>query len=205
MKIKVMKRLTILIAIFTGFGFGYFETDEDCIKDYFEETAVQFTGKYNKTETQNEYGVRHTIDSLNFSIIRRWKENGTPIMESLINNLTDIERWKQYHDNGNLMKAGFMTVGSHTEIGIWRYYSIEGELESSVNYDELYSMSFCDFIEIAEGMGFYDETSDICFDIDKNEWTIIQWTSFDNHSEGKGITVNSITKEITEETVSARH
>ena len=100
----------------------------------------------------------NTIDSINYSIIRRWKDDKTPILESITNNLTKIDSWKEYHENGQLRAQGFMTTSNHTYIGKWNYYSEKGLLDSIVDYDKRYKVAFCDFYEIAKTKGLTGKT-----------------------------------------------
>ena len=181
------------------------DADRQCVEGYFHKTEERFKDVYDKIEIQNEYGIRHSIDSLNFSIIRRWTDKGVPIIESVKNNLTNIERWKEYHANGKLKEFGYMPEGNHTKVGVWQYYTKKGRLDSTVDYDSKYGMPFCEFIKIAEMNQLYDETSTISFDLEKGKWSIIKWTSLENHSVGNGISVNAKTGTVVKETFHAEH
>ena len=99
---------------------------------------------------------------------------------SISNELTNIDHWKEFHMNGQLKSIGFMTTSVHTHIGEWKYYSASGKLDSIVDYDKKYKVSFCEFYQIAKEKGLTGKTSSISFDTERRKWRIEKW----NYSEG---------------------
>ncbi len=161
--------------------------NQDCIESLFSQIDKSLIKEYDKKESQNEYSIRNTIDSINYSIIRRWKNDKTPIIEFITNNLTKIDSWKEYHENRRLMAQGFMTTSNHTYIGKWNYYSDKGLLDSIVDYDKRYKVAFCDFFEIAKTKGFTGKNSSIKFKKDSRKWCVTKWTYHNDYSSAEGI------------------
>lgn len=188
----------VLIILFLGMMPEYTPAPSNCIEEYFHKTDSRYAEVYERTESRNEYGIRHMIDSLNFSITRRWTYGGTPIIECVSNNLTQIELWKGYHPNGELEETGYKTHGCNTPIGTWVYFSDSGYLDSVVHQDERYGMSFCEIIAVAESRGLYDSTSSIRFYRDTKKWEVVKWTPSIGCSQGTGISVHVGTGKIEE-------
>ena len=178
-----------VIYILIGFILVSFKPNEikDCITELFSITDKILIDKYEKIEIHNEFGIRYSIDSINYHIIRRWKDDMTPIIESISNELTNIDSWKEYHDNGQLKAVGFMTSSVHTYIGEWKYYSDLGELDSIVDYDKKYKVGFCEFYQIAKDKKLTGKTSTINFDTNERKWRIEKWDYGKESSSAIGI------------------
>lgn len=177
------------IIILIGLIFVSFTNNEskDCITDLYSMIDNTMIDKYEKVITQNEFGIRHSIDSMNYQIIRRWKDDMTPIIESISNELTNIDHWKEYHDNGQLKAIGFMTTSVHTYIGKWKYYSDLGKLDRVVDYEKKYKVPFCDFYQIAKDNGLTGKTSLINFDTEQRKWRIEKWNYGEESASAIGI------------------
>ena len=171
---------------------------KDCITDLFLQIDEKLMDKYERIESKNEFGIRHTIDSINYQIIRRWKDDMTPIIESISNDQTNIDYWKEYYDNGQLKEIGYMTSTKHTYIGTWKYYSQIGKIDSIVDYDKKYKVSFCDFYKIATDKGLTSRTSEIEFNGENRTWRIEKWEYGENSSSAKGIELQVDSMEIEE-------
>lgn len=185
LKNQMNKRIIILIGlIFVSFTNN---VSKDCITDLYMMIDKTLIGKYEKVVIQNEFGIRHSIDSMNYKVIRRWKDDMTPIIESISNELANIDYWKEYHENGQLKAVGFMTTSVHTYIGEWRFYSVSGKLDSIVNYDEKYKVPFCEFYQIANDNGLTGKTSTINFDTEQRKWTIEKWNYGEETASAVGI------------------
>lgn len=62
-----MNKLIVTVVIYYGLGFQ--NTALGGVQfpvKLFRKTDPQFEGVYHKTESENEFGIRHTIDSLNY-------------------------------------------------------------------------------------------------------------------------------------------
>ncbi len=160
---------------------------KDCITDLYSMVDNTMIDNYEKVITQNEFGIRHSIDSINYQIIRRWKDDMIPIIESISNELTNIDHWKEFHDNGQLKAVGFMTTSDHNYIGKWKYYSYSGKLDSIVNYDQKYKVPFCEFYQIAKDKGLTGKTSKINFDVEQRKWRIEKWNYGEESASATGI------------------
>ncbi len=183
---KPMNKLTIILI---GLIFVSFTNNEskDCISDLYSMLDKTLIDKYEKVVTKNEFGIRHSIDSMNYQIIRRWKDDMTPIIESITNELTNIDHWKEYHTNGQLKSVGFMTTSVHSYIGEWKYYSDSGKLDSIVDYDKKYKVPFCEFYQIAKDKGLTGKTSQINFDTEQRKWRIEKWNYGKESASATGI------------------
>ena len=197
---KYLILLTSLIVINPDF-----EGENNCISDLFLKLDNELIGKYEKIDTKNEYGIRQTVDSINYSIIRRWKDDMTPIIESITNKSTSIESWKKYHENGKIKEFGFMTSSKHTKIGKWKYFSDSGKLDSIVNYDSKYRLSFCEFYKIVCDKNLTGKTSLIEFNEQKRKWVIEKWTYNKDSPTVNGIELEVDSMKITEFKFSVEH
>lgn len=192
-----MKRTipTILFLIFISFTPT--ET-ENCIAELFNQIDPDDKGVYKKIDSQNEFGIRQTVDSLSYDIIRRWTMEGIPIIESVSNEYTNIDLWKDFYENGSLRKTGYMTTSNNTYIGTWKYYSKTGQLDSIVNYDKKYKISFCDFYKICEEKKLTGKSSLINFNSKQRKWRIEKWIYEKDRSIATGIELQVDTKKIEE-------
>ncbi|MGK4568148.1 hypothetical protein [Flavobacterium sp. 3HN19-14] len=174
------------------------EVENECINDMFLKTDKELIGKYEKIDYKNEFGIRQTVDSINYSIIRRWKDDMTPIIESITNKSKSIGFWKEYHENGKIKEFGFMTSVKNTKIGKWKYFSDSGKLDSIVNYDSKYKLPFCEFYKIAIDRNLTGKTSSIEFNEQKRKWIIEKWTYAKDSPTANGIELDVDSMKITE-------
>jgi hypothetical protein len=183
------------LAIIIGLVFVSFKNTEsnNCIFQLYSIIDNSMLERYEKVVTHNEFGIRHSIDSINYQVIRRWNYDMIPIIESISNKLTNIDFDKEYHDNGQLKAVGFKTASNHTFIGRWKYYSDSGKLDSVVDYDKKYKVSFCDFYQIAENNRMTGKTSKINFNPDKRVWRVEKWNYEENSATGIELQVDSMT------------
>jgi hypothetical protein len=147
--------------------------ENECIADLFKKTDIALLNKYDKNVNRDEDGIYHSIDSMNYTIIRRWTKRKKPIIESIENDLTHIEFWRGYNEKGILEEEGYMTSSSETQIGIWKYYSKRTKkLDSLVDYDKQYKVSFCEFYTICQKQEMLNETSTIRFIPTHRMWEV---------------------------------
>ncbi len=178
--------------------FSQFEKQNDCIEAIFSQIDKKAIGKYEKLDTKNEYGLRQTVDSINYAIIRRWKEDKTPILEHISNEYSSIDSWKAYYEDGKVKEFGFMTTSNHTKIGAWNYFSESGKIDSIINYDEKYKVSFCEFYKIAADKNLTGKTSIIEFDSEKRKWIIEKWLYNKDAPTATGIELQVDSMKITD-------
>jgi len=148
------------------------ENEINCIDELYHEIDSSNFKAYKKNTSKNKWEIYQSIDSLNFDIIKRWRRDYRPIYESTRNTNNNIELCKEYHENGVLRSQGYMTSFYGTPIGIWNFYSSKGNLDSTVNYDRLYGLSFCEFYKICKQRHFIGKYSSIEFLNKEKKWRI---------------------------------
>ena len=117
------------------------------------------------------------IDSAHFHIIRNNYLSGVKHFESFQNKLSKLDYHKNYYPNGQLKEEGQMTNGNHVYIGLWKYYSHEGEIDSVINYDNKYPISYFEALQIAEEKGFRMPDIEVTLNTDSSStfWQITRW------------------------------
>ena len=105
-------------------------------------------------DTSQTNGERQYFDSAYFSIIRGNYVTGERFFECYQNKLTKLDSTREYYQNGKLKEEGIMTSSNHIYVGVWRYYSQSGGLNSVVNYDNKQPISYFKALKIAETKGF---------------------------------------------------
>jgi len=168
-----MKQSFYLLIILAFVSFNSFETN-DCIQTLFKRVDPIYKDKYKKTITENKSIISHSIDSSSYMILRKWTSSGVPVLESISNIYGGICFRKEYYNNGILKAIGYRTINS-TPIGIWKFYSEEKHLDSTINYDKIYKVSFCEFYAICENRGLTTKSYGISFDNEKRKWIIENW------------------------------
>lgn len=145
-------------------------------------------------------GERKYYDSAQYSIILGKYVSGSKFLENYQNKLTKLDTWKEYYENGQLLKEGVMTNSNHIYIGIWKYYSPSGKLDSVINYDKKYPISYFKALEIAGTNGFKMPDMEVTETVYENKlyWNITRWTQ---NKDGSGesaeyILINKITGEV---------
>ena len=134
------------------------------------------------SDTLRTSGIREYIESANFHIIRGKYRSGAKFIEVYQNNLTKLDHWKEFYENGQLKEEGVMTNGSHVPVGEWKFYSSTGKMDSLVNYDKKYKISYFKALEIAKSMGYKMPGLDIQLS-DRGGtiyWEILKWVDIDS-------------------------
>lgn len=146
-------------------------------KDWSEDT--------NKSDEDRDY-----IDSANFRISRKRYDSGNIFKEVYSDKLSKLDHHKAYYENGQLKEEGMLTSNNQIYVGIWKYYSNSGKLDSMVNYDKKYRITYFKAIKIAEKHGFKmpEMEIDLKHEIKNTFWEITTWEYFETHSNS----VNSI-------------
>ena len=152
-------------------------------KEYYNKES-QIENDFEISQINDEFGRRNYIDSLNFSIVRGWFDNGNLFIEHITNLDTKIESSKEYYENGKLKQKGLMIYANHNYIGLWKYYSENGELDSIVDYDKKQPISYYKALEIAEKKGFVMPEIEVekTYSKEKMFWQINRWTENKNES-----------------------
>jgi hypothetical protein len=135
-------------------------------------------------DTQRTSGDREFIDSAHFSIIRGKYISGAKFIDVYQNKLTKLDSWKEYYENGQLKKEGLMTTSNHNYVGIWKYYSDSGRLDSLVDHDKKYRISYYRALEIAKKNGFEmpDMEVSLHHENDTVYWQIARWRENEEHT-----------------------
>jgi antitoxin component YwqK of YwqJK toxin-antitoxin module len=129
-------------------------------------------------------GWRESFDSGNFSIIRRYYNSNIKYVESRENKLTELCDWQEWYKNGNIKKEGTMTNSSHQYVGIWKYYSPSGKLDSVVDHDKTYPIPYFKALKIAKTYGFSmpDMEVTLTWEKDKVYYQVARWRESQDHN-----------------------
>ena len=124
-------------------------------------------------------GERTYTDSAHFHIIRGKYLSGARFIEVYENKLTRLDSWKEFYENGQLKKEGVMTTSTHYLVGIWKYYSPEGKLDSLIDYDQTKTVSYRMAEKIAVKNGYILDDVDITLHQDSNKtyWEVAHRTT----------------------------
>ena len=98
-------------------------------------------------------GNRESFDSSSFHIIRRYYVSGHKFMESCEDSLTKLETWREWYESGQLKEEGQFACRSWP-IGTWKFYASNGMLDSSIDYDKKYNISYFKALAIAGKRGY---------------------------------------------------
>jgi antitoxin component YwqK of YwqJK toxin-antitoxin module len=157
------------------------QTNEDSKNQMESELSSSENKNLNIDNTSLE---REYIDSANFHIIRGNYKSGSKYIEVYENKSTKLDNWKEYYENGQLKEVGLMTYSNHILVGIWKYYSKNGKIDSIVDYDKKYPVSYFEALKIAEKKGFKMPEIEVTLQVDNTTtfWQIARWTDNENHS-----------------------
>jgi hypothetical protein len=146
-------------------------------------------------------GDREYIDSANFQIIRGKYVSGNKFIDVYENKLTKLDNWKEYYENGQLKAEGIMTNGNHIYVGIWKYYSNLGKVDSMIDHDKKYPISYYSALRIAEKKGFKMPDMEVTLKVDSlnTYWQIARWTENENHGgrTAEAILIDTRTGKVT--------
>ncbi|MGV3611484.1 MAG: hypothetical protein ACO1N0_11070 [Fluviicola sp.] len=144
--------------------------------------AASDTTDYEIKTTLKAADEREYMDSANFHIIRGNYASGNKFMEVYENRLTKLDNWKEYYENGQLKCQGVMTTGNHIYVGIWKYYSPSGKIDSIVDHDKKYPVSYSSALRIAAKKGFKMPDMEVELQVDgsKTFWEVQRWTENEN-------------------------
>lgn len=141
---------------------------QECVIDLFKQVDTSMLKKYVLRIDKDDEGVYFDIDSINYNVIRS-NENGKSIYERIENKINGIVYYKGYDNHGFLNEEGFYS--DYTSIGQWNYKSSVG-IDSIVDYDIKYKVSFCDFLKLCKSKNKFRKYSRINFDKQLNSWEI---------------------------------
>ena len=183
---RIMGYKKILILVFALISISWlYEPGEGSFEEQMiSVTLPHYQGVFKKEVSSNEYGIRHEIDSLNYSIIRRWTHTGIPIIDHISNNYTHIDLIRTFEEDGKLKTEGFMTTTNHTLLGEWfgaeHNYVHNNKLYS--HYDSLYRVPFQTFYELSDSLGLVDSTTYFSFNLNSMKWKVQQFRSSSKNS-----------------------
>ena len=129
------------------------------------------------SQTDETAGDRKYYDSAHFYIIVGKYITGEKYLEWYGNKLNKLDSWKLFYKNGQLKEQGVMTNPSHIYVGIWKYYSPAGKLDSVINYDKKTPISYFMAVNIAETKGYKMpdmEVSETTYN-NKSYWQVARW------------------------------
>ena len=100
--------------------------------------------------------------------------------------LNTVER-KEFYENGQLKKVGTATKQHDIYVGIWKFYSENGQLDSVINYDNKYKISYLNALKIAAQNDYYDPDVEVNLTKEKNK-TFWEFTSWSENATQSGMT-----------------
>lgn len=128
--------------------------------------------------------------------IRRWYPNGGLRLKVSPNVHGSLDHWTEYYENGKIKEEGLMVKGFHFQVGTWTYYNSQGEVDSMINFDETYPVSYFDALKIAEEHGYVGDDLEVSLVQDQNriEWKVCRWvvnpSESGNIGIGEGVLIN---------------
>jgi antitoxin component YwqK of YwqJK toxin-antitoxin module len=142
-------------------------------------------------------GEREYYDSAHFHVIKGKYITGELFLECYENKNSKLDSWKEYYKNGKVKNEGSMTTGNHIYVGIWKYYSPNGKVDSIVNYDKKQPISYFKALKIAASKKFIIpniEVTETTYE-NRNYWQITRWIENKDHSgqTGEFIYIDKIT------------
>lgn len=153
------------------------------------------------SEGNDTFGLRYYCKSKNYDIIVRYHKNGKTFIEYVEDINKHLQDTKEFYDNGQLKEEGVMTAVHHDYIGTWKYYSSAGKLDSIVDYDKKYEISYFKALEIAKTKNLTLPGIEITLEIENNKtfWRVLRWKENKNHSgqTSEGIDINTETGKVT--------
>ena len=160
--------------------------------------------KYKVTHVNDGFGKRLYIDSLNFNVFRIYYVNDSNKIqiETYEDFINDTISRKTHYSNGKIKEVNKTTYHRNIPIGIWKYYKINGELDSAHNYEEGYKVTFDSAMTIAKKYGIQKPfDTGLCSDF--KFWRILNWkiVQFDSSSNrqidiAKGIKVDILNGDV---------
>lgn len=152
-------------------------------------------------DTLETSGERVYRNGLRYDVIRGKYVTGEKFFVSYEDKRTKLNTWKEYYKNGHLKEEGVMTNGNHIYVGVWKYYAENGTLDSAVNYDNQYKISYFKAIEIAKQNGYRMPGMNVTITFDKHKkyWQIVRWTENKNRNgqTGEGILIDTESGSVT--------
>lgn len=79
--------------------------------------------------------------------------HGTREFVQVENRTTGLVASTTYYENGKIKSEGMMATDQHVSVGTLRYFNSFGELDSTVNHDKKYKISYFEGLVIAEKYG----------------------------------------------------
>jgi len=92
-----------------------------------------------------------SFDTLGINVRKLFSLSQDLALESYLNPYNSLEYEKRYNLN-NIAEAGFR-INRHQKVGVWSYFSADGQIDSIVNYEDSREIDFCKFFEIASLFG----------------------------------------------------
>lgn len=144
---------------------------------------------------KDDLGERVYFDSLHFAVVRRRHNNGKLYIEAISDKRIKVDLWKEFYENGQLKEVGKMTTSNHHHIGEWKYYSYHGNLDSIVDYEKKFPISYYGAIEIARENGFIMPDIEVqqTYSEGRMYWEIHRWSEIQGGRIAETIIIDSKT------------
>jgi len=193
--------LIVLVLMMVQFGCSFEQKKSNSKEQNVEKVSMNYSKQEGRNELNlglNSSGKREYRDSANFQIVRRWYVSGSKFIEVYGNRDTKIDSWKEYYSTGNLKEEGLMTSSNHHYIGVWKYYSENGALDSLVNYDKKQTVSYYKALKISTKYGYTMPDIEITKTNEKGKmyWQVNRWTEIEGGKSAETILIDSKTGEV---------
>jgi hypothetical protein len=148
------------------------------------DTIPEFTNLY--IDELQSLAVRDNpeyLDSGNFRITREYFPSGGKFLEIYQDHKSKLDLRNEYFENGRIKESGQMTSQSKIKVGIWKYYSQKGEVDSLVDHDSEYTVSYFDALAIAKRYELTMPEIEISVTNQKQKryWQIALWQENEDH------------------------
>lgn len=122
----------------------------DCLVHIFIENKNINSDDCYQQQLYDKKGTEMHWDTLGYSISTITSSTGKLKRESYLNPIVNLAYIKSYKEDKK-SECGFLC--NSEKVGIWKYFSVEGEIDSLVDYEKKRNVSFCEIFEIAKSFG----------------------------------------------------
>ena len=153
------------------------------------------------------HGKYDAYDSLSYNVIRRWYQNGNPMLVCITDKEKKITRQWEYYVNGQLREEGGMTAYSNIPIGIWHHFEPDGSLKEIIDHDALHKISYHSALQIARENGVSAAAPDVSLIEMKGKtyWQVVHWRRGKGRSRAEGVNIDTVSGEVTKTSLVSAH
>lgn len=126
-------------------------TQVECYSSILADTYNNEHNKFTNKQSQINKSQSVAFDTVGIYVRQLFSSTAEIRFESYSNPFNSVEYIKNFNE-GRLTECGFV-IDKNQKIGIWKYISPNGQIDSIVNYETKREMSFCEFYRIANLFG----------------------------------------------------